>query len=937
MEISERRTRMTGKSHRRAHAWAVAPCLALALVGAALVQVPVASAAPCPNEAIREEQQTTYLPDCMALEMVSPVKKGGQPASNPSFSENGERILYTSIATLGDSQSLVSPIGDWYVASRGAGGWSTASTTAPAQFGFGFGFGDSPAMFSPDLGHWLSFESTQTQRLTGKMTVFEGAIGGFWRPHSPLLEPLDDPAGLENAKFVVARATMKGASADLSHVVIQPGRVQTQFLPGDPQPSGNDLNDADQYFSRNNYLLSEGPAGEPTVELLGRDSAGTAWGGNCGTWLGGGGMRAVDVPAGGVRNQGAIAADGSRIYFSTRLEQGPPNPADPSEPECDSTKPIRILVREETAGGPQIEELLPAPPGTPGDDFFEGASADQSKVYLTSSRSLAASDQDPDLEECNTEFEPPQVENTGCDLYLDEETPGGGHEVVQVSAGERALAVTATAETSAGSNELTGVVTATGSGSLVAGSKQVSEVTTSFGAFVVGQTVTGTGIPAATTITAVGGNSLTLSSSAAATGVEGLSAGAAPIAAGQEIVGDGIPPGATVTAVQGQAVTISATATETSAAASISAYHLPGVGADVVKGVTAISGDGTHVYFVAHGVLTSGPNPEGDVAAAGQLNLYAYERDGDHPSGRIAFVGELDPTCTVATSLAEGVSGQDCHILSGVAGQQSSYASTAVAVPMLGRGPAGEQVGGNGHVLVFESAAELTANDTDGRHKDLYRYDLDANPPTLECVSCRPGGPDGEPFDIATPPSLSTHVTPGTDFAEISRAVSEDGGMIVFRTAEPLVSGDTDGVENPYLWTHGTLTRLPAARRVGANGSVTATRQTAASVSLDGSQVAFQTTAALLPQDSDSVEDVYVARVDGGSPAPPPATSSGCGGTEECQGPPAPAPPVAGLGSVGYAGNGNVHSKPRKAKKHKKVHKGHRHQKRSGKNRGGSK
>ena len=56
------------------------------------------------------------------------------------------------------------------------------------------------------------------------------------------------------------------------------------------------------------------------------------------------------------------------------------------------------------------------------------------------------------------------------------------------------------------------------------------------------------------------------------------------------------------------------------------------------------SEDGSHVYFVAKGVLTSIPNTSlasgQQVAVAGQDNLYVYERDSAFPNGHLAFVGD---------------------------------------------------------------------------------------------------------------------------------------------------------------------------------------------------------------------------------------------------------------------------------------------------------
>ena len=109
-----------------------------------------------------------------------------------------------------------------------------------------------------------------------------------------------------------------------------------------------------------------------------------------------------------------------------------------------------------------------------------------------------------------------------------------------------------------------------------------------------------------------------------------------------------------------------------------------------VQGVVAVSADGSHVYFVAGGVLTTAPNSEGEVAHDGASNLYAFERDGAHPEGHLAFVAQL---------------------------ASSDYEDWM-------EGPGHANVTPNGRFLVITSGGELTADDTRRDHaQQVFRYD----------------------------------------------------------------------------------------------------------------------------------------------------------------------------------------------------------------------
>jgi len=273
-----------------------------------------------------------------------------------------------------------------------------------------------------------------------------------------------------------------------------------------------------------------------------------------------------------------------------------------------------------------------------------------------------------------------------------------------------------------------------------------------------------------------------------------------------------------------------------------------GSGAGVATGTVAISGDGSRIYFVAEGVLTDAPSPTGNVAVAGQRNLFVWDADQES----LAFVGTL-------------ASSDTGHLWGG----NGTFKNDAYPVPSVGKDANGVDVGGDGHVLVFRTGAPLTVDDSDGGEADIYRYD--AREHSLQRIStAAAGGSDNGSFDVMGR-ALVDGGRVGTDFAEHKRWVSEDGETIVFQTDEGLVAGDDDGLFNDYLWREGELYRLPGTSRTERSLGSSTAALLAPAVSHDGSSVAFEAIEQVLPQDGDVVADVYVARVGGGFLQPDPS------------------------------------------------------------------
>ncbi len=404
----------------------VTSALVAAISTAVFLVAPVAHAeAACPNEAIREAQKSTSLPDgstslpdCMALEMVTPPKKFNQQSESAKFSPDGEHMRFTSGAALGETTSMPTFF-NFYVASRGPAGWSTQSVQPPADIAAGFDISGRPCGYDSDLSHWVTWGASGVQAQLAISTAFRGTLGAPFTPLGPTLAPFSGGQGGTGGEGTVRNGYCEGASADAEHIFFSLRDVS--YFPDDPkvetfaEGSGTVADDGTPLYFANAYeaYLDEGT---PSLRLLQRDRDGVVYGGRCGARIG-------DL-AGGVnlpRFRGAISIDASRVYFLAR----------PSQPEgvpCnEAANPIRIMERLETPTGPVISQLVTSectrvsPPcsSVDGNDVFLGASQEGTKVYFTTVRQLTNSDED-----------------TTADLYFYDTEAPSGERLTQVSAGE---------------------------------------------------------------------------------------------------------------------------------------------------------------------------------------------------------------------------------------------------------------------------------------------------------------------------------------------------------------------------------------------------------------------------------------------------------------------------------------------------------------------
>ena len=342
----------------------------------------------------------------------------------------------------------------------------------------------------------------------------------------------------------------------------------------------------------------------------------------------------------------------------------------------------------------------------------------------------------------------------------------------------------------------------------------------------------------------------------------------------------------------------------------------PVAGGSRVDGVTAVSADGSHVYYVAGGVLTGKPNSRDQVAVAGANNLYVF----DALTGTNTFIASLP--------------GSD-HV---------DWESPGV--------PA--NVTPDGRYLVFRSRGHLTPDDTSASAAEqIYRYDAGSGGPgSLTRISVTNDGfnDDGNrstatPCENTSSCSEDANIALGFNIVEPlgggrrDSTMSDNGEYVFFQSPVALTpqaledapigikpDGQPIYAMNVYEWHDGRVSLISDGRDVsldeGQNLSCqepeSNSHQFQSSVCLLGSDasghnVFFSTADRLVPQDTDTELDIYDARIcEPGDPCIESSTApQPCLG-EACHGVPAATPSLLTPGSASFNGQGNIAPSPPK-------------------------
>jgi hypothetical protein len=325
----------------------------------------VAGATPaCPNEAIREQQHATFLPDCRAYELVSPAQKFGYSVGEHVYGDvklgvapSGDLATYSGAYALeGSAVGTFSGL----EAARGEGGWSTGSIPVPGgenQMGNG----------AASLDAYL-VGTTPDQRTAVYRDDTTSPYGSLWvrrADGSRQRIVTDTVRGDGFGALNPGQAWFWGISADGKHVVFADS---DRLLPGLPAGSNDILYEwvDDGANGGAGTLRVVNRTNSPTPTLIDEEAA----------ELGG----ATSYPPSresGVQVRDAISADGSRIFFQNPAPAGYDDPGGP------------VYLRED--GTRTVEVSAPNPGYAPGSSFqYLAASSDGSVVYFWSNGQLAA-------------------------------------------------------------------------------------------------------------------------------------------------------------------------------------------------------------------------------------------------------------------------------------------------------------------------------------------------------------------------------------------------------------------------------------------------------------------------------------------------------------------------------------------------------------------
>jgi hypothetical protein len=348
----------------------------------------------------------------------------------------------------------------------------------------------------------------------------------------------------------------------------------------------------------------------------------------------------------------------------------------------------------------------------------------------------------------------------------------------------------------------------------------------------------------------------------------------------------------------------------------------PGTGANVA-GVARVSADGSRVYFVARGVLSTTANDHRENAEPGGYNLYVYST----AKGSTAFIATLVTSAefnqqreALCANVEEGFFKEQC--------EKRATAETEAIEAERAQAQRGDHrlitTSPDGRYLVFLSERDLTGPEDRSTANQAFEYD--AQTARLARVSVgqkSPAFPGGFNSNGNTTNSedaariLAPNYKEDYPGAAMSAPSVAADGTAVFTSRNTLAPGAVAGGRNVYEYRAGNVYLISPggdpsleAAAFGTNSDHTEPAEESGrllGIDQSGTDVFFMSVDRLVPEDTDSQVDWYDARIDGGFAAP--ARIPACEG-DSCQGPLSAAPAFSSPASASQAGGDNLAPSP---------------------------
>lgn len=879
----------------------------------------------CANQEFRTGPSAP-LPDCRAYELVSPIDKNNGDLARPRLevldqsAPSGEALTFTAFNAFAEPEAA--PLYGQYMAQRDPEvGWSARSINAPrrsVELVHEENLLSRFKAFSEDLCSGWLLQDTDVPLVEGAVPrgvanlyrnrgLHEGCGPGDYQLLSTVFPPGYNPEVEKNeGKYY---PEIQGFSSDGGISVFRAAAA----LGGDPC---NAPNEGRGIFHV--YLSQDGTPGVPPrlVSVLpGGEAACTHSSVGTSQSFTGVNTRSDSLDR-------AVSADGSRVFWTATQSAVPPGGA------------------QLQAGNEPGEIYLRLNPTQPQSDFVHGSARGKGDLIgpaAGTGKSTKNSEVLTEVEFTSGTFAP------GQEISASSGNIPAGATITKVDVEEEKegkkifkLTLSAKATGTKAKDVFTG-----------AASEIVSSVITEAGAFEVGQSITGGGVPVGTTIVAVNEaeNKLTLSAKASQTQTqatlhasspcsEPAAACTLPVSAEGEGL-SGTSASRYLSAAADGSVAIFSTGEdlyEFNVAKALAEEPATTLIAHKVRGLMGAGSDASSVYFVSEEEL------EGEVSeelegSAGQPNLYLYRRGGGFTF--IATLGGTDVTVGETGIVSSPIEIRPFMHTSRVSsdGLHATFVSASSALAKA----------------VADGYDNLDAS-SGKPDSEVYLYDAGANggKGQLICASCNPSGarPAGQLSEAGNDIWIAARIPGWVTSMHSSNVLSVNGQRLFFESFEALVPRDNNGRQDVYEWER-VAGKEQCLQEMGGELFVPSTGGCLSLISsgkgstdvefvdasADGHDVFFFTNASLLPQDPD-FQDIYDAREGGGFPTPP-TPNPPCEG-DACQSPASP-PDEPTPASAATQRSGNLvpskggcaknkrrvksHGKTRCVPKHKRHHK----------------